>query len=743
MATIVTQYNPWREQLAMSFLGPLVHNMIQRSQIADDNRKLNALMGELAAGDAGMGDPSGLQNAAMGSDPWERSFFQNDARGGALGQFDAAMGMGQGAPTPQAGTLNPVADMQRLYQLMASKRFGMVDPKAAMALAQPYLAQRQAQAQAQAAAAAQAQRQAAMQAWGNQWAGMNDPTESMKQLILGSGQGFVDKAVVGDWMNYLKHMNPHQQYKSENFGDKITGFAFDPITGQANPIFSGAVGMNPYQAGSLENERARIAETGRHNLATEGITGTHYQNTDALAAARFNAEQEAATYARQNPNVHSVRTDENGIVWNVFNNGTAAPAMRPDGTPIRVAPKAERDTTGKLSDIDKKAYERAYDENAEYQKELDKINNTLKKSGYGEWTNPIARNIPFTNYKDRNELLARKAELEQKIQANSNTIREIISRSDPNHPLLHGGAAAQGPQQQGANTGNLGTFKAVADLVKNNAGISSRYGKRGSGHHNGTDIAAAEGSPVMSPGSFTVSRVVNDRHGGGYGVNVTLSGKDANGDNVEMLFAHLQPGSVRVKQGQAVNPGDVLAGVGNTGRVRGKNGGYHLHFEVKVNGKNVDPEKYMKGAQMKQVETPKSPELNAMDGQVKGQSVGPMMQGIASGDASQAVHVIPEHQRGMSQDERTRDTLNNAERSPVQRPAGMSDEQWAEYQAGQIGNIDGSPMAGNYQAPFKGHYQNQQQTRVVTPEQFDALVARFGQAEALRMMREAGAKIAN
>lgn len=699
MATIVTQYNPWREQLAMSFLGPLVHNMIQRSQIADDNRKLNALMGELAAGDAGMGDPAGLQNAAMGGDPWERSFFQNDARGGALGQFDAAMGMGQGALTPQAGALNPVADMQRLYQLMASKRFGMVDPKAAMALAQPYLAQRQAQAQAQAAAAAQAQRQAAMQAWGNQWAGMNDPTESMKQLILGSGQGFVDKAVVGDWMNYLKHMNPHQQYKSENFGDKITGFAFDPITGQANPIFSGAVGMNPYQAGSLENERARIAETGRHNLATE-----------TLGMMNYNAGRDDEMHRRNTQRFAKSFTGDDGLEYIIYGDGTARPALDANGNPIRVPSQTRRDETGRLNDVDKqriKDYDASLKQNKE---ELAAVEKKLRNSWFGD-----------------SSLEARKAELQQNIAAAERGKQEILSRAEA------GTAAARSP----------GTFKAVADLVKNNAGISSRYGKRGSGHHNGTDIAAAEGTPVMSPGSFTVSRVVNDRHGGGYGVNVTLSGKDANGDNVEMLFAHLQPGSVKVKKGQTVNPGDVLAGVGNTGRVRGKNGGYHLHFEVKVNGKNVDPEKYMKGAQMKQVETPKSPELNAMDGQVKGQSVGPMMQGIASGDASQAVHVIPEHQRGMSQDERTRDTLNNAERSPVQRPAGMSDEQWAEYQAGQIGNIDGSPMAGNYQASFKGHYQNQQQTRVVTPDQFDALVARFGQAEALRMMREAGAKIAN
>jgi len=581
MATIVTQYNPWREQLAMSFLGPLVQGMIQRSQIAEENRKLNALMGELAAGEAGMGGPAGTQNAAMGGNPWERSFFQNDARGGALGQFDAAMGMGGQAP--QAGTPNPVADMQRLFQLIATKRFGMVDPKAAMALMQPYLAQRQAQAQAQAAAAAQAQRQAAAQAWGQQFMNTTDPAAQMKQLVLGQMGGHIDKAVVGDYMNWMKHTNPHQQYKSENFGDRITGFAFDPITGQANPVFSGAVGMNPYQAGSLENYRARIAETGRHNMANEGLRGQELDETRRRHGALENqwgqeyaAKRDDAMWDRNNP-----KSGNNG----------------------QVTTKDRWEASVKGIDNEIRALE--------------------------------AENSALAKQQDEFDAPPEAAQQRQaQIDANKKRIAELRQ---------------QRAEMMKAPQGNAAPIKDVTGLVQNHAGISSRYGKRWSGHHNGTDIMAAEGTPVMSPGTFTVSRVVNDQNGGGYGVNVTLSGKDANGNNVEMLFAHLQPGSVRVKQGQTVNPGDVLAGVGNTGRVRGKNGGYHLHFEVKVNGKNVDPEQYMRGfkgegnpsppaplthtgtgPQGERGETPKSPELNAMDGQVKGQSVGPMMQGIAN-----------------------------------------------------------------------------------------------------------------
>ena len=45
MATIIQPYNDWRERLAVDVIGGLVSNMIQRSQQANQNRKLNALRG--------------------------------------------------------------------------------------------------------------------------------------------------------------------------------------------------------------------------------------------------------------------------------------------------------------------------------------------------------------------------------------------------------------------------------------------------------------------------------------------------------------------------------------------------------------------------------------------------------------------------------------------------------------------------------------------------------------------------
>lgn len=42
-----------------------------------------------------------------------------------------------------------------------------------------------------------------------------------------------------------------------------------------------------------------------------------------------------------------------------------------------------------------------------------------------------------------------------------------------------------------------------------------------------------------------------------------------------------------------VHKGDVIGYVGNTGDVRGANGGYHLHLELRINGTRTDPLQYI------------------------------------------------------------------------------------------------------------------------------------------------------
>jgi hypothetical protein len=58
------------------------------------------------------------------------------------------------------------------------------------------------------------------------------------------------------------------------------------------------------------------------------------------------------------------------------------------------------------------------------------------------------------------------------------------------------------------------------------------------------------------------------------------------GSSYATLYAHMS--SFCVSAGQTVHKGDVIGYVGNTGDVRGANGGYHLHVELRINGTRTD-----------------------------------------------------------------------------------------------------------------------------------------------------------
>ncbi len=104
----------------------------------------------------------------------------------------------------------------------------------------------------------------------------------------------------------------------------------------------------------------------------------------------------------------------------------------------------------------------------------------------------------------------------------------------------------------------------------------SRFGAPRSGHtHQGQDIAAAEGTPVVAPFPGLVFAVRYQAAGAGHYVVL-----DGDGEDRDYVFMHLRAGSIPVREGQRVRGGARLGEVGNTGRSFGA----HLHFEIWVGG---------------------------------------------------------------------------------------------------------------------------------------------------------------
>ena len=101
--------------------------------------------------------------------------------------------------------------------------------------------------------------------------------------------------------------------------------------------------------------------------------------------------------------------------------------------------------------------------------------------------------------------------------------------------------------------------------------------------HTGTDIACAEGTPILAAADGVVT-VANglDNWGGSYGYYIQID----HGGGLETLYAHCS--SICVTTGQQVQAEQVIGYVGHTGRATGS----HLHLEVHVNGSRTDAMRY-------------------------------------------------------------------------------------------------------------------------------------------------------
>ncbi len=110
--------------------------------------------------------------------------------------------------------------------------------------------------------------------------------------------------------------------------------------------------------------------------------------------------------------------------------------------------------------------------------------------------------------------------------------------------------------------------------------LYARFGKKGKEAHDGIDLAAPAGHPVKTAAPGTVLFAGEQR---GYGLIVIIE----HTGGLITLYAHNR--DLRVRTGQQVREGQVVATVGDSGSTSGP----HLHFEVRKDGVPVDPLEFL------------------------------------------------------------------------------------------------------------------------------------------------------
>ncbi|WP_338501219.1 M23 family metallopeptidase [Sphingomonas kaistensis] len=133
-----------------------------------------------------------------------------------------------------------------------------------------------------------------------------------------------------------------------------------------------------------------------------------------------------------------------------------------------------------------------------------------------------------------------------------------------------------------------GVIAVPSDKPVKTAAFTSSFGVRsdpfgrGAAMHAGIDLAGPVGTPIYATADGTITEV--GYNNGGYGNLIKVD----HGRGIETRYGHLSAFSVRV--GERVKRGQVIGRMGSTGRSTGS----HLHYEVRIDGRAVNPIPFMR-----------------------------------------------------------------------------------------------------------------------------------------------------
>ena len=151
---------------------------------------------------------------------------------------------------------------------------------------------------------------------------------------------------------------------------------------------------------------------------------------------------------------------------------------------------------------------------------------------------------------------------------------------------------AEAAASAGNSNNNIANNPSASGYIRPIVGYGITCGWMGYANHTGVDFSGAgiSGKPILAAKSGTVVTSTALKNSNGtyrsYGEYIVIN----HHDGTMTLYAHGAPGSRLVSVGQKVSQGQQIMSVGTTGNSTG----YHLHFEVRVNGVPVNPAPYLK-----------------------------------------------------------------------------------------------------------------------------------------------------
>jgi murein DD-endopeptidase MepM/ murein hydrolase activator NlpD len=201
--------------------------------------------------------------------------------------------------------------------------------------------------------------------------------------------------------------------------------------------------------------------------------------------------------------------------------------------------------------------------------EANPISDEQRKAGFGG----VNRYSNLEGYNNSDLIISTSKRLDQltkRIVVHSKSLDDIINLAENKEALL-----ASIPAIQPVKNDDL---KRTASGFGMRMDPIYRYRKM----HNGMDFSAPTGTEVYATGDAVVKEIERTNRSGGYGNLIILD----HGFGIVTYYAHLE--DVNVRKNQKVSRGEIIGFVGNTG----KSTGPHLHYEVRRNGRPVNPINY-------------------------------------------------------------------------------------------------------------------------------------------------------